>query len=142
MAGNKSALGALLTAVLAACGPSGPDTKNPTDTKSADPAAFERGEDEILRDLAAIDKRFARRARIEPSEYDLRRVAVTAILHEDPTLAAGVRIVRLRRMQRRGAVRVPAAGERGVRREALRNGDQHLWPDGEVRNGRRLREGG
>ncbi|MBX3230506.1 MAG: hypothetical protein KIT84_02765 [Labilithrix sp.] len=52
-----------------------------------DPAAFDRGEDEVLRDLAAIDRRFARRARIEPSEDDLRRVAMAAILHEDPTLA-------------------------------------------------------
>lgn len=58
-----------------------------TSAAPVDPAAFEKAEDEVLRDLSAIDKRFARRARIEPSEEDLRRVAVTAILHEDPTVA-------------------------------------------------------
>lgn len=71
---------------IAACGPS-PAPQVGGTTSSPDPAAFEKGEDEILRDLAAIDKRFARRARIEASEYDLRRVAVTAILHEDASIA-------------------------------------------------------
>lgn len=72
--------------LLVGCEKPEPVTPKPTSTP-VDPAAFEKGEDEILRDLSAIDKRFARRARIEPSENDLRRVAVTAILHEDPTLA-------------------------------------------------------
>lgn len=83
----KRGLPVVVSLLIAACRP-GTDVRTGGATvASVDPAAFAQGEDEILRDLAAIDKRFARRARIEPSEYDLRRVAVTAILHEDATLA-------------------------------------------------------
>ena len=77
---------ALALVLLAACG-TGSVAPAHAPPPAADPAAFERGEDEVLRDLAAIDMRFARRARIEPAEDDLRRVAMAAILHEDPTLA-------------------------------------------------------
>lgn len=49
--------------------------------------AFDLGEDEVLRDLAAIDRRVAQRARVTPSEEDLRRVAMAAMLREDPTVA-------------------------------------------------------
>jgi hypothetical protein len=44
-------------------------------------------EDEVLRDLAAIDGRLAQRAHITPSSDDLHRVAMAAVLHEDPTMA-------------------------------------------------------
>lgn len=70
---------------VVACG--GPTTPKTPPVAPEDPALFERAEDEVLRDLSAIDRRFARRARIEPSEADLRRVAMSAILNEDPTLA-------------------------------------------------------
>ena len=50
-------------------------------------AAFERGEDEVLRELAAIDARLARRSRLVPREEDLRRVVMTATLREDPSVA-------------------------------------------------------
>ena len=41
----------------------------------------------MLRDLAAIDGRFASRAHLEPSEADLRRVAMAALLDDDSTVA-------------------------------------------------------
>ncbi|MBX3190448.1 MAG: hypothetical protein KF819_25835 [Labilithrix sp.] len=44
-------------------------------------------EEEVLRDLAAIDRRIAARARIEPTDEDLRRVNMAAVLAEDATLA-------------------------------------------------------
>ncbi len=49
--------------------------------------AFELGEDEVLRDLAAIDRRLAQRARVTPAEEDIRRVTMAAMLREDPTVA-------------------------------------------------------
>lgn len=49
--------------------------------------AFAAAEDEILRDVATIDARVARRARISPREEDLRRLALRALLAEDPSLA-------------------------------------------------------
>ena len=55
--------------------------------RSTIPALFERGENEIVRDLAAIDLRFAKRAHVTPAEEDLRRVTMAALLHEDPSLA-------------------------------------------------------
>ena len=50
-------------------------------------ADFDRNEEIILRDLAAIDARFARRAHLDPSEADRSRVTMAAVLHEDATLA-------------------------------------------------------
>ena len=49
--------------------------------------AFEAAEDEVLRDLATLDRRVAQRARITPREDDLRRVAMDAVLSEDPSVA-------------------------------------------------------
>lgn len=49
-------------------------------------SAFQEAEDDVLRRLAAIDRRFAARARLEPREPDLRRLAITSMLAEDPTL--------------------------------------------------------
>ena len=50
-------------------------------------ASFQNVEDAVLRDLAAIDRRFATRAHIEPLEEDARRVTMGAVLAEDATLA-------------------------------------------------------
>lgn len=75
--------------LVGACGPppapvpaSGPreDTTNAV-------AALQGVEDEVLRDLAAVDRRLSARARIEPRDDDLRRVTMGAVLAEDATLA-------------------------------------------------------
>ncbi|MDB5214851.1 MAG: hypothetical protein JWO86_2778 [Myxococcaceae bacterium] len=50
-------------------------------------AAFQQIEDDVLRGLAAADRRVAARARIEPREEDLRRLTMGALLAEDPSLA-------------------------------------------------------
>jgi len=44
-------------------------------------------EEEVLRDLASVDRRIALRTGVVPTEEDLRRVAMGAVLAEDPTLA-------------------------------------------------------
>jgi hypothetical protein len=49
--------------------------------------AFEQGEDEILRDLATLDRRIAQRARLAPRESDLQRVAMGALFADEPSLA-------------------------------------------------------
>jgi hypothetical protein len=73
----------------AACG--GPQTPvTVPNGKTDDPTkvgAFQQIEDEVLRDLAALDRRVAMRARIDPREEDLRRVTMGAMLAEDSTLA-------------------------------------------------------
>ncbi len=78
---------ALLFIAFAACGPAEP---GPTTPQPDDPAAriraFESTRDEALRDLAAIDRRLATRAHVEPRDDDLRRVAIGAL--DDKSLAA------------------------------------------------------
>jgi hypothetical protein len=77
-----------LLALEAGC--AGPRTPAPAATAadpSAEAAAFDRMEDEILRDLAAIDRRVASREHVVPSEADLRRVAMAAVLGEDVSVA-------------------------------------------------------
>src|SRR5690606_34365673 len=70
-----------------ACGPSAPSASAPAGSDTArSSAAFDRLEEEILRDLAATDRRVAVRARITPSDDDLRRVAMAAVLGEDATI--------------------------------------------------------
>lgn len=49
--------------------------------------SFDRVEEEVLRDLAALDRRLALRAHIEPSEVDLRHVAMDSVLREDASAA-------------------------------------------------------
>ena len=49
--------------------------------------AFQEVEDDVMRGLAALDRRFAARARIEPREEDLRRLTMGAMLAEDANLA-------------------------------------------------------
>lgn len=73
----------------AACGGS-QTSVNVAGGKTEDPneaGAFQKIEDEVLRDLAALDRRVALRARIDPREEDLRRVTMGAMLAEDSTLA-------------------------------------------------------
>ncbi len=88
---RRSVIGALATTVLAmvACGsPSSPiPASGAREDAAAAVAAFQGVEDEVLRDLAAIDRRVAARARIEPRDDDLRRVTMGALLAEDATLA-------------------------------------------------------
>jgi hypothetical protein len=84
--------GSLVAAALVmACGPAASDATRPAagpgDRDGRSLHAFERVEDEVLHDLAAIDRRIAMRARLTPSEDDLRRVTMAAVLREDPTVA-------------------------------------------------------
>lgn len=62
----------------------------PAFAPAADPAtrvhAFEDAEEGVLRDLAAIDRRLAKRARITPREDDLRKNAMSALFAEDPSV--------------------------------------------------------
>ena len=78
-------VGALALAV--GCAPAQAPLSSDDKNDASRVVAFERAEDEILRDLAAIDRRIARRARIVPREDDLERVAMAGILADDPTLA-------------------------------------------------------
>lgn len=70
-----------------ACGPAAGQPQGPEARTGDGAKAFEQVEDEVLRDLAAVDRRIAQRARVTPSEEDLRRVAMAAVLREDPTVA-------------------------------------------------------
>ena len=81
---------ATLLAVLAmACGspPAPIPASGSRENSGRAVAAFEVVEDEVLGDLAAIDRRVAARARIEPRDEDLRRITMGAVLAEDTTLA-------------------------------------------------------
>src|SRR4051794_21968986 len=83
-------LGSLaLLALVGACGPSSAPVpaSGSRDGDAQAVAAFQGVEDDVLRDLAAIDRRVAARARIEPRDEDLRRVTMGALLAEDATLA-------------------------------------------------------
>lgn len=74
---------------LAACGPAAPGPTTPrTDEASSKIAAFQAAEEDVLRDLAAADRRFAMRAKVTPRDDDSRRLAMGAVLAEDASLAA------------------------------------------------------
>ncbi len=76
-------LGGGLLAFAAGCAPAAA----PRATRAPGASAvFERQEDEVLHDLAAVDRRIAQRARLTPTDDDLRRVAMAAVLREDPTV--------------------------------------------------------
>jgi hypothetical protein len=79
----------LLAAGVVACGPTPAQLpaagKDDGTTRSAH--TFNRVEDELLHDLAALDRRLAVRSHITPTEDDLRRVTMAAMLREDPTVA-------------------------------------------------------
>ncbi|HVJ90163.1 MAG TPA: hypothetical protein VM580_10195, partial [Labilithrix sp.] len=75
-----------LVPLAGACGPTSTRTTLAANAHAESATDFERKEAEILRDLAAIDGRIALRARVQPSEGDLRRVSMAAMLREDPTV--------------------------------------------------------
>lgn len=76
----------ILAAVLvAACGPGAPAARGPEPAVEAPP--FEPVVDATLRKLAAIDRRLAERAHVEPSDADLRALSMDVILREDTTAA-------------------------------------------------------
>ena len=83
--GLLAGLGLALAA--AACGPDAKPDARTARAEVDEQKAFDLGEDEVLRDLAAIDRRIAQRARVTPTEQDLRRVTMAAMLREDPTVA-------------------------------------------------------
>ena len=77
-----------VTSLVTGCGgPPASRTAGATEDPAARVAQFEAIEDEVLRDLAAIDRRVAQRARIVPRDEDLRRIAMAAVLAEDPSVA-------------------------------------------------------
>ncbi len=86
---KRFVLAAILLSTAACGGGEGRPAKDPSDAAAiaAQVRAFGELEDEILRDLATIDSRVARRAHINPREEDLRRVSMAAMLREDPTVA-------------------------------------------------------
>ena len=71
----------------AACGPAERPEPRTGRGELGSQQAFDLAEEEVLRDLAAIDRRIAQRARVTPTEADLRRVTMPAMLREDPTVA-------------------------------------------------------
>jgi hypothetical protein len=82
----------LLAMPVAACGvPQGrvADGTHADDgaAQAAQVARFQSLEDEVLRDLAAIDRRVAGRAHVEPREEDVRRITMGAMLAEDTSVA-------------------------------------------------------
>jgi hypothetical protein len=83
-------LGSVLAILAVGCAGTGPGAEVPgrkEDAAARRVAAFQGVEDEVLRGLAAVDRRVAARARIEPREEDLRRLTMGALLAEDPSLA-------------------------------------------------------
>ncbi len=81
-------LGVLLSLAVG-CGPVPANVAAPS---SQDDAAgrverFQSVEDDILHTLAAIDRRVARRAHLEPRDDDLRHLTMGAMLAEDASLA-------------------------------------------------------
>jgi len=78
----------LFLLLLVACGPAAQTApSDPSKENGEHVRAFEAAEDEVLRDLATIDRRIAQRARVAPREDDLRRVAMAALFAEDPSVA-------------------------------------------------------
>jgi hypothetical protein len=71
---------------LAACGPTQPGATTPQPDDAGRVRAFEAARDDALRALAAIDRRLAARARVEPRDDDLRHIALGAL--DDQSLAA------------------------------------------------------
>lgn len=80
------ALAVLLLSALAGCGSGTKPAETPASDPTANVHAFEDAEEDILRDLAAVDRRVAKRARITPREGDLQKNAMGALFAEDPTV--------------------------------------------------------
>ncbi len=87
---SRAILGALLAVACAACGPAAPPPHEAGRARAearADRSALGRflaDEDRIVTLLAATDPRIALRARVSPSDAQLRKSVVGAILAEDP----------------------------------------------------------
>src|SRR5689334_17329830 len=75
----------VLVAFVAAChSAAGPGAAQAPAAKAR---SIQELEEDVLHDLAAIDRRVAMRARITPSDDDLQRVAMTAVLRGDDSVA-------------------------------------------------------
>jgi hypothetical protein len=86
----RGAVAVIASLLAVGCGPAAPAVQTAgreDDGGAGRVAAFQSVEDEVLRGLAAVDRRVAARARIEPREEDLRRLTMGALLAEDPSLA-------------------------------------------------------
>ncbi len=79
-----------LAIASAACGAGGATANGPAAPRASDErgdlARFDALEDEILRDLATLDLRVARRSRMTLREEDLGRVGMSAVLTEDESV--------------------------------------------------------
>ncbi|MBX3258304.1 MAG: hypothetical protein KF782_01185 [Labilithrix sp.] len=84
---RRALLPALLVVLVTACAPARGRPASRATNAEIGAEAFDEREAEILRDLGAVDRRLAQRTRVMPSEDDLRRVTMAAVLREDPTLA-------------------------------------------------------
>ncbi len=89
-ASRRSLALAVLLPLLAACGASGAEERGPQTPNAASERAalaqFETLEDEILRDLATLDLRVARRSRVSLTNEDLRKIGMSAVLSEDESV--------------------------------------------------------
>lgn len=84
-----SGLSVMMTLLAAGCGPT-PETSNARAAQGdaeRQVGAFQQLEEEVIRSLAAVDRRVAARAHLEPREVELRHLTMDAILAEDPSLA-------------------------------------------------------
>jgi hypothetical protein len=81
--------GVLVSALAIGCGPPAGNVVAPSqkDDGAARVTRFQAVEDDVLHVMAAIDRRVARRAHLDPREEDLRHLTMGALLAEDPTLA-------------------------------------------------------
>ena len=81
-------IGAML-ALAVGCGPAPGNVEAPRakDDTADRVARFQSVEEDVLHTLAAIDRRVARRARLEPREEVLRHLTMSAMLAEDASLA-------------------------------------------------------
>lgn len=78
-----------MLALAVGCGPAPGNVEAPRamDETASRVARFKSVEDDVLHTLAAIDRRVARRAHLEPREEDLRHLTMGAVLAEDASLA-------------------------------------------------------
>jgi len=82
-------VGLVLSLAASGCGSGRGNVETPSskDDPAGRLARFQAVEDEVLRTMAAIDRRVARRAHLDPREEDLRHLTMGAMLAEDASLA-------------------------------------------------------
>lgn len=75
--------------LVAGCAPARPGVSSPVAREDAavTVARLQAAQDEVLADLAAVDRRIEQRAGLAPRQDDVRRLTIGAVLAEDPTLA-------------------------------------------------------